>query len=196
MLCESDPCGDERYNHLHLIITGMLSVTTQLNRFSRRIAWLGILLYAGAGNCATPYEGCVAATPALAHMQEREIRLESDGEPHTLRVRVADEGREKAAGFQYICPAAYKDTRILFVYDREIRVMFHMRNVLDKLDIGFFDQQGRLFEVQQMQPYPAGAKSGPRTTPSRAFRFALEAPAGYFSENRLPVGKTTLQWTD
>ena len=174
----------------------MLSVATQLNTFSRLVACLGILLYSGVGSCTSSGEDCVAATPALAHMQEREIRLETDGQPHRMRVRVADEGREKAAGFQYICPAAYNDTRILFVYDREILVMFHMRNVLDKLDIGFFDQNGRLFEVQQMQPYPAGAKSGPRTTPSRAFRFALEAPAGYFTENRLLAGKTTLQWPD
>ena len=138
----------------------------------------------------------MTATPALAHMEERKITLTTGKSNWSTRVRIADDPQEQAAGFQSICSGSYKDTQILFVYDQAFRARFHMRNVRAKLDIGFFDAEGNLFEVQKMHPYPKGSQRGPLTAPSKPFRFALEAQAGYFAENQLQAGKTRLQWHD
>jgi uncharacterized membrane protein (UPF0127 family) len=139
---------------------------------------------------------CVAATPELKQMEQRRILLSTSGKPHSMTIHIADQPSEQAAGFQFVCPDAYANTQILFVYNQEISVKFHMRNVRGSLDIGFFDMNGNLIEVHTMQPYPAGAKRGPITGPSRPFRFALEAQEGYFDANQLLAGKTTLQWVD
>lgn len=139
---------------------------------------------------------CMDVTPELQQMDQQKVTLLTGIKSHSINVHIADQPHEQAAGFQFICPDAYSNTQILFVYNQEISVRFHMRNVRDSLDIGFFDMNGALIEVQTMQPYPADAKRGPTTGPSKPFRFALEAEAGYFDKHQLHAGKTTLQWVN
>lgn len=147
-------------------------------------------------NASSPGTDCQMMTEAVQHMKERPIELVTGDRTLTVNARIADESLEMRAGFQHICPENYDRLFILFVYGQEVRGMFHMRNVKDALDIGFFDGKGRLIDVQQMQPYPGGAQSGPLTSPSGPFRFALEARSGYFAEHGLRAGETRLIWPD
>ena len=140
--------------------------------------------------------GCKPMTGPVRHMEERTIKLVTGDSILPVTARIADEGVEMRAGFQHICADAYDDLLILFVYGQEVRGRFHMRNVHDELDIGFFDGNGQLLEVKQMQPYPPDARAGPLTGPASPFRFALEAKAGYFAEHGLRPGETRLVWPD
>ncbi len=109
-------------------------------------------------------------------MKNYQLGLTNDlGETRRIEVRIADDGKERAAGFQYLC-AAPKVLPILFIFPEQRRVGFHMRNVQFSLDIGFFDDHGQLKEVLTMVP---GNKL---YFPRQSFRYALEAPAGFFKD--------------
>jgi uncharacterized membrane protein (UPF0127 family) len=65
---------------------------------------------------------------------------------------------------------------MLFVFDAETTSRFTMQDTLIPLDIAFFDADGALVDVLQMEP----CKQEPCVlyAASAPFRFALEAPAG------------------
>ncbi len=118
--------------------------------------------------------------------------IHDDGRKTALRVRVADDRVERAAGYQHICPEIIELSAILFRYKQPGNRSFHMFNVHAALDIGFFDADGRLDQVIHMQPQTPGDPSAETYAPSNSFQFALETRAGFFSDNGLEAGATTL----
>lgn len=133
---------------------------------------------------------CQPTTADLENMARADLVLAGPGrETVRLGVRVADEGRERAAGFQHICPATIDDTAIYFVFARPRRPSFHMRNVKAPLDIAFIDAAGAIVNIQRMEPYVLGATDNPTYGPAAAVATALEVRAGYFAENRISEGE-------
>jgi len=129
---------------------------------------------------------CEEITPEVAHMKIHRLGMTNDlGETRRIEVRVADDSKERSAGFQYLC-AGPRVLPILFVFPEQRRVGFHMRNVQFPLDIGFFDEGGRLIETQTMVP---GNKL---YFPRQPFRYALEAPAGFYGDWSLTVKSSHL----
>ena len=123
---------------------------------------------------------CVASTDGTASMHRGWIRLANDaGAVLSLEVLVADDGFERASGFQHICPEVIGRTLILFQFDREARARFHMQNVHAPLDIAFFDSAGQVVGVRRMEIHTGSG--GPLYGSEGPFRFALEAPAGFFA---------------
>lgn len=126
-------------------------------------------------------------------MHHASVSLIHDSGEHTrLRVRVADDHNERAAGFQHICPEVIALSAILFVYDRPTNVSFHMFNVHAELDIGFFDDSGRLMRVIRMQPQMKGMSSARYYRSEADFQYALETRAGFYREHGIVSGKATL----
>lgn len=129
---------------------------------------------------------CEDITPEVAHMKSYQLGLTNELEEiRRIEVRVADDDKERSAGFQYLC-AGPRVLPILFVFSDQRRVGFHMRNVQFPLDIGFFDDHGQLMEIQTMVP---GNKL---YFPRQPFRYALEAPAGFYKERSLTVKSSRL----
>ena len=118
---------------------------------------------------------CRTSTMGWDVMEQRTLSFNSDAGSQMLEVRVADEGVERAAGYQWICPESARDTAILFVFPSEFRSAFHMRNVFTDLDIGFFDASGRLVDVKTMQA-EANNPKGRTYQAKSAYRYALEIP--------------------
>ena len=119
-------------------------------------------------------------------MKSYQLGMTNDlGETRRIEVRIADDGKERSAGFQHLC-AGPRILPILFIFPDQRRVGFHMRNVHFALDIGFFDDRGQLLEVQTMIP---GSKL---YFPRQAFRYALEAPAGFYRERSLSAQSSQL----
>jgi uncharacterized membrane protein (UPF0127 family) len=116
-------------------------------------------------------------TPEFEKMHVASIHLLNDcGEMLELKVKVADEPDERAAGFQYISRSVIERSLILFVFPQETHVLFHMRNVEASLDIAFFRADGTVVDILRMEP------DNRLYGPAEAFKYALEARAGFFNE--------------
>ena len=140
-------------------------------------------------------EDCELSTRHWASMHHAVISFHhKNGEETDLRVRIADEPKERAAGFQHICPQIIEQNAILFVYPSPQNRSFHMNNVHAELDIGFFDSHGLLFLVMRMKPPLKGSSSSNIYSPGRDIKFALETKAGYFADHRLQPGEVTLKF--
>jgi uncharacterized membrane protein (UPF0127 family) len=123
------------------------------------------------------FENFEHVTPEFEKMEVANIRLSNDqGNILELEVKVADEPDERAAGFQYISRSVIERSLILFVFPEETHALFHMRNVEASLDIGFFRADGTVVDILRMEP------DNRLYGPAEAFKYALEARAGFFAE--------------
>ena len=136
---------------------------------------------------------CVNTTKMLEQMEESFIELTNEvNESVLLRVKVADEIGEQAAGFQHICAERFADTAILFVFKQAKRPTFHMNNVYANLDIAFIDESGLISDIQLMLEE---FSSGERTLyPSDVItKYALEVHEGYYEKNNIKSGNSRLK---
>ena len=135
---------------------------------------------------------CVAITDGIASMQEQTVHLINDhGKDIALDVLVADDGFERASGFQHVCPEVIEETLILFRYPAEVNGRFHMQNVHAPLDIAFFDGQGSVVAVLLMETYSDERR--PLYGPDGPFQFALEARVGFFGANDVSADASRLR---
>jgi uncharacterized membrane protein (UPF0127 family) len=134
----------------------------------------GWLLLPGGDKAAAD---CSVSTPAFEHMGSRTLTLINDrGETVHLDARIADDGAERAAGFQYLCPAVIERTNILFIFVPPIASGFHMRNVHAPLDIAFIAPDGRVSATARMLP------GKERYGPPGVIGYALETRVGVLEE--------------
>ena len=129
-------------------------------------------------------------------MEIKTVKLRrDDGKVIRIRSRIADSPRERAAGFQHICPEIIQLSSILFVYESPTITSFHMVNVHDSLDIGFFDQDRKLITVLRMTPQKFEDESGRLySIGSKEFLHALEVRADFFADQGLKPNTTTLEF--
>ena len=120
-------------------------------------------------------------TKEFQKMSTARIKVVNDeGQILELEVKVADEPDERAAGFQNISRSIVEKTLILFVFPNEVNSLFHMRNVEASLDIAFIKADGTIVEIMQMDPDPSRLFGA-----NESFKYAIEAPAGFFREKRI-----------
>ncbi|MDJ0958008.1 MAG: DUF192 domain-containing protein [Arenicellales bacterium] len=138
-------------------------------------------------------QSCSKTTPELIKMEVRDAHLIGpDLQRVTLKVRVADTGSKRAAGFQYICPEVAEHTSILFLFAQSHIPNFHMNNVYMPLDIAFIDKDGRIRDIQTMNPVVLGKKNQPRLwSPKTPVSAALEVKGGLFEQ----LGVTADEWS-
>lgn len=154
-------------------------------------AVIATFLYTRISNPGIDISQCTPTNQGIENMHSKKIVLKNaQGANLSFDTLIANDSTERAFGFQYICPQVVDSTTILFVFDYAIDARFHMRNVMAPLDIGFFDEKGRLIDTQVMQPY----KNNEKTTygPGKPFKYALEARVGFFREHNLIAGQTHL----
>ncbi len=139
---------------------------------------------------------CKLATPQWSEMDVQTVKLRrADGEVIRIRSRIADSPRERAAGFQHICPEIIQLSSILFVYKTPTSSSFHMFNVHDSLDIGFFGQDRKLIAVLRMTPQGIDDESAKLySIGSKEFVHALETRAEFFAEHGLKPNETILEF--
>lgn len=126
------------------------------------------------------------STPQWSQMHLSTVTLTHEsGEAVQIRSRIADDSRERAAGFQHICPELIALSSILFVYNKPKVVSFHMNNVHDALDIGFFDQNGELIKIARMIPNDSSNLLSNLYSSGDEIQYALETRAGFFADHGL-----------
>src|SRR5437870_10989922 len=97
-----------------------------------------------------------------------------DGVSASVRVEVADEPAEWERGLMFRTELA-EDAGMLFVFPGDVDYAFWMQNTLIPLSIAFIAADGRIVDLQDMQP-----RSTELHVPAARYRYALEVNQGYF----------------
>jgi uncharacterized membrane protein (UPF0127 family) len=108
----------------------------------------------------------------------------SGGERVEVRAEIADDLSEQARGLMYRTALA-GDRGMLFVYDDERERSFWMRNTLIPLSIAYMDSEGRIVDIQDMEPLD---DDPPHYVSAEPAQYALEVNQGFFEERGIEVG--------
>lgn len=133
-----------------------------------------------ASVCHRPAGGQQTLTTALcatiraSHTGVRVARVKVGAQP--LHVEIADTSPQRAHGLMFRRSLAPQHG-MLFIYSRDQRDPFWMKNTKIPLDMLFFDQRGRLQDVLRDVP-PCTADPCPSYWPSHRYRYVIELPAG------------------
>jgi uncharacterized membrane protein (UPF0127 family) len=114
---------------------------------------------------------------------QRELIINREGKPPlTISVELARTSGERSRGLMY--RKSLDDGKaMLFIFDRDERLSFWMKNTFIPLSIAFISRDGRILEIRDLRPLDEAAVRS-----SRSVRYALEAPQGWFGRAGVAVG--------
>ena len=110
--------------------------------------------------------------------------VNSAGERVEVPVEIADTEEERQMGLMGRTALA-EDAGMLFVFDTEQQLFFWMKDTLIPLSIAFIDSEGRIVDIQDMQPLDETPH--PSASP---YQYALEVNQGFFEARGIQVGDT------
>jgi uncharacterized membrane protein (UPF0127 family) len=104
----------------------------------------------------------------------------------TVEVAETPEQHERGLMFRH---SLNKNSGMLFIFSEKRILNFWMKNTFIPLSIGFFDEQGILFQILDMDPVKSELqKNIPTYSSARPAKFALEVNKGWFIINKIKVG--------
>lgn len=135
-----------------------------------------------AADSTTPAE-----TTATSTLPTTTVTLvPSDGaEPVEVEAEIADDKAERQRGLMERTALA-EEAGMLFVFGREQPLSFWMRNTLIPLSIAYIAADGRIVDIEDMEPLDDETKH-PSAQPAQ---YALEVNQGFFEERGIEVGDT------
>ena len=98
----------------------------------------------------------------------------------TVEIARTDEERSKGLMYRKKLPDG---EGMIFVFDRDQKLSFWMKNTSIPLSIAFIASDGRIVEIKDM--YPNDLNS---VLSSRSLRYALEVPQGWFQRANVKPG--------
>ena len=115
----------------------------------------------------------------------RSVRITVDG--HPLEVEIADNDELRARGLMNRRQLD-ENAGMLFVFDKETRPSFWMKNTPLPLSIAFIASDGTIRQIEDLQPHSLDTLQSSRTV-----RFALEVNRGWFAaRNILPGSRAAI----
>jgi uncharacterized membrane protein (UPF0127 family) len=101
---------------------------------------------------------------------------------HALRVEVVATPEQRSKGLMFREKLARNDG-MLFIFDEPAYQAMWMKNTLIALSVAFVDGEGRILNVEDMEPQTleSHAAAGPA-------RYAIETNKGWFAERRIKAG--------
>lgn len=110
----------------------------------------------------------------------------SAGERVPVEVEIADTDAERQTGLmgRNVLP---ENAGMLFVFEGEQTLSFWMRDTLIPLSIAYIDAEGRIVDIQDMQPLD---DVPPHYVSAEPAQYALEVNQGFFEERGVVVGDT------
>lgn len=112
-----------------------------------------------------------------------EIKLQN-GTSVTVEAEIAD--TEKTRIFGFMEREEIPDgTGMLFVFEKDERLSFWMKNTPHPLSIAYIDSRGKIRDIYDMKPYSVAS-----TVSTVSCRYALEVPQGWFKKVGVTVGDT------
>ena len=99
-----------------------------------------------------------------------------------IQVEIADDAEERQRGLMYR-ESLDENQGMLFVYPEQRTLGFWMKNTLIPLDIAYIDREGRIVDIQQMEPQTTETHDS-----AAPAMYALEMNQGWFEANGIRVG--------
>ena len=125
-----------------------------------------------------------SACSALAlEFEEKDLSITNlDGKTIPIRVELARSIREQSKGYmgRENIP---EGTGMLFIFKRDEKLSFWMKNTPTPLSIAFINSNGEILEIRNMTPF-----SRKSVNSSEPVRYALEVPQGWFERNNIGKG--------
>lgn len=115
------------------------------------------------------------------------------GERVEVEVEIADGIFEVMRGLMYRTELA-ENRGMLFVFGEEQQRSFWMKNTFIPLSIAYIDSEGRIVDIQKMEPVNNGQAVPdaelPRYVSAEPAQYALEVNQGFYEERGIEVGDT------
>jgi hypothetical protein len=118
---------------------------------------------------------------AYVYTEDKKIELDVE-----LAITIA----QRAYGLMYRKQLP-ENSGMIFLYDKDINGSFWMQNTYIPLSIAFFDADGKIIYITDMEPLTTDSHG-----PGRPFRAALEVNKGWFERNNVTVGDRTEVFRD
>src|SRR5919107_1272303 len=134
---------------------------------------------AATGTDTPPPETSQVETPQLPVL----TIVNSSGERVPVQVEIADTPEETLTGLMGRSALA-EEAGMLFVFEQEQILAFWMKDTLIPLSIAYIDAEGRIVDIQDMQPLD-DETSRPSAEPAQ---YALEVDQGFFEGRGVMVG--------
>lgn len=101
---------------------------------------------------------------------------------YQVEARIAITPEEQHKGLQGV-RALGENEGMLFIFIQKQKVCMWMKDVPIDLDVGFFDENGRLIDMHQMKAQTRNTHCSPQE-----IKWALEMPGGWFEKRKLREG--------
>jgi uncharacterized protein len=122
------------------------------------------------------------ASPASTQEASYAMIATSDGREVRVDLEVADTPQSRAVGLSRR-QSLPEQAGMLFVWPAEQHGAFWMKDTYIPLSIAFISDDGRIMEIQDMEPL-----SEELHIPARPYRYALEVNQGFFDRNGIAAG--------
>lgn len=142
-----------------------------------------VLILAGCGSEGGPQEAGTTVAREEGAMPTVTIDASGGGKVR-VRVEIADTDAERARGLMDRT-ALPEDQGMLFVYPTERTLSFWMKDTLIPLSIAYIDAEGRIVDIQDMEPLD---DEPPHYVSAEPAQYALEVNQGFFEERGVEVG--------
>ena len=142
---------------------------------SAKLLLMGVIL-----SCSLVLSACSALA---LEFEEKDLSITNlDGKTIPIRVELARSIRELSKGYmgrEHIP----EGTGMLFIFKRDEKLSFWMKNTPTPLSIAFINSNGEILEIRNMTPF-----SRKSVNSSEPVRYALEVPQGWFERSNIGTG--------
>lgn len=163
----------------------------------RMRSWIRALipvLLLGLGLPACDREGSappeVSRQSPVVPLDTATVRIETEAGHHLVSVEIAETDEQKGIGLM-ARRSLPPDEGMLFVYPtpQDSSAAFYMFRTRIPLDIAFYDEDGRIVAIRQMEPCTSTVAAWCELyAPGVPYRGALEVTSGYFAERGVGLG--------
>ena len=142
----------------------------------------------GDDNAGETTEPRATRPPGSPEFARGRVLIDTDGNSVLIDVDVAETGEQRAFGLMGR-ESLPDDEGMIFVFFEDSNSGFHMRNTLIPLSIAFFDLEGEILTILDMEPCDAADDEVcPTYDPGVTYRGALEVNQGAFERWEVEVG--------
>lgn len=130
---------------------------------------------------------------AMAKGEKKRLTLvNSDGKKVYVNAEIADNSSTKMKGLMGR-ESLGKSEGMLFTFDKAGKYSFWMFNTTIPLDGIFFDSNGTVVDIIQMEPCGLNITKCRFYTPKKPAMYILEVNKGFAAENSIQAGKSSLE---
>jgi uncharacterized membrane protein (UPF0127 family) len=129
--------------------------------------------------------GCAGTAPPVEDLPVGTLHIDAaDGEVR-IEVSIAETSEAKQRGLMGV-PEMAEDTGMVFLEEEPVQTPFYMKDTLIPLSIAFWDQDGRIRAMLDMEPCVTDTCE--LYYPEVDWVGAVEVNQGFFAENGVAVG--------